>query len=352
METREQKIIKILNSLNQPKYRLGQVLEAIYKQNEVLQYSQISNIPKEVRESLSAELGDEILTLKEVTVQKDGQTQKVLFDTFDGKKIETVKMHYKGEKERVSSKRQNLGRNTICVSAQVGCAMNCAFCATGKLGFTRNLSADEIVDQVLYFKKTGHKVDNVVFMGMGEPFANPATFEALEILVDQKKLEIGQRHISVSTVGLVSGIKKMSEEQPQINLALSLHSPFQEEREKIMPIAKTHHITDVMNALEQHILTTNRKVLIAYILLGGVNDSEGHAVALAEILNSYKAVRHLFFVNVINYHEVEGIGFKRSSPRAVEAFRAVLQRYGIRNTLRQDFGEGIDAACGQLSGRN
>ena len=262
------------------------------------------------------------------------------FETVDGLKIETVKMHYEG------------GRNTICVSMQVGCAMGCAFCATGKLGFTRNLSADEIVDQVLYFRKNDQKVNNVVFMGMGEPLANPATFETLGILTDQKKLAIGQRHISVSTVGVVPGIKKMTREQPQINLALSLHSPFQDEREKIMPIAKTYHIADVLEALEKHILATNRKVLIAYILLGGVNDSEDHAVALAEMLNSYGKVKSLFHVNLINLHEVEGIGFKRSSGKAVDAYRWVLLKKGVRNTLRQDFGEGIDAACGQLSGRN
>jgi 23S rRNA (adenine-C8)-methyltransferase len=295
METREVKIKEILDRLDQPKYRFNQILEAIYKQNEILNYSQISNLPKEVREALIAESGDSIPSLKEVTIQKDGETQKVLFETNDGNKIESVKMHYEG------------GRNTICVSVQVGCAMGCAFCATGKLGLARNLSADEIVDQILYFRKNGHQVDNVVFMGMGEPFANPATFEALEILIDQKKLGIGQRHISVSTVGIIPGIERMTKEQPQINLALSLHSPFQDQREKIMPIAKSYHIADIMDALERHILATNRKVLIAYILLDGVNDSEEHAVALAEMLKSYGKVSHLFHVNLINYHEVEGI---------------------------------------------
>jgi len=353
MTQREEKIKKILEKLDQPKYRFGQILDAIYRyrQNDIFSYSKISNLPKEVREALTDELGSEMLSLKVLTEQTEGKTKKVLFETMDGLRIETVKMHYRGEKERISRFRSNVGRDTICVSVQVGCGMNCAFCATGKLGFTRNLNADEIIDQILYFRKHDEKVDNVVFMGMGEPLANSSTFDALEVLVDQKKLEIGQRHISVSTVGLIPGIKRMTLEHPQINLALSLHSPFQWEREKIMPISKTFPLVDVMDSLEEHILKTNRKVLIAYVLLGGFNDTKEHAIALAEMLNSYEKVKHLFFVNLINFHEVAGIKFKRPSQRAVDDFRAILQSYGIRNTLRQDFGERIDAACGQLSGK-
>jgi 23S rRNA (adenine-C8)-methyltransferase len=334
-----EKIKKLLEVKDQPKYRINQIIDAIYRQDDVICYSQISNISKELRDSLINELGDSIFSLREIAIQKDGETQKILFETVDGNRIETVRMHYES------------GRNTCCVSTQVGCAMGCAFCATGKLGIKRNLNSDEIVDQVLYFKKKGDKVDNVVFMGMGEPLVNPATFEALDIMIDQKKLGIGQRHISVSTVGVIPGIKRMTHEQPQINLALSLHSPFQDEREKIMPIARTYHIADIMSALEDHIHITGRKVVISYILLGGINDSENHAIALAEMLNSYKDIKHLFHVNLINLHEVEGIDIKRSSNKKMNVFRQILQDKGVRNTLRQDFGESIDAACGQLSGK-
>lgn len=337
-ESRENKIKRILENLSLPKYRLDQVLQAIYQQNSFSKFSQISNISQELRQILSSTLGDQILTLNPLLTQNEGETQKILFQTKDNQKIETVKMHYKG------------GRNTVCVSTQVGCSMKCSFCATGKLGLARNLSQDEIVDQVLFFRKNGQNVNNVVFMGMGEPFANPNTFLALEDLINPKKLGVGQRHISVSTVGIIPGIKRMATEQPQINLTFSLHSPFQSQREELMPISKRYPILDVMQELESYILKTNRKVLVAYLLLGDINDSKNHAEALARLLNSYPRVKGLFQVNLINFHEALGLTFKKSNSKSVEVFRETLQKHGIVNTLRQDFGESIDAACGQLSG--
>ncbi len=340
MENREVKIKEILNNLGEKNYRLTQITDAIYKNDKINSYSQMFMIPQKLREELTYQMGDSIFSLREIAKQRAGETEKFVFETNDGHKIETVKMHYEE------------GRNTYCLSVQAGCGMNCAFCATGKMGLKRNLTVDEIIDQVLYLKKKGYAIDNIVFMGMGEPFANPATFDALEILVDQKKMGIGQRHISVSTVGIVPGIRKMTEEQPQINLAFSLHSPFQEERERIMPISKTYPITDVMDALVDHIKVTKRKVFIVYTLLGGVNDTSIHAKALAELLNSYKNASYLFHVNLINYHEIAGEKFKKSSTADVKTFREILKNKGVVNTLRQDFGESIDAACGQLSGKN
>lgn len=337
-ENRENKIKRIIEDLSLPKYRLDQTLQAIYKQNSFSKFSQISNIPQELRQALSSALGDQIATLNPLLIQNEGETQKILFQTKDDQRIETVKMHYRG------------GRNTVCVSTQVGCSMKCSFCATGKLGLARNLSQDEITDQILFFRKNGQEVNNVVFMGMGEPFANPNTFLALNDLIDPKKLGIGQRHISISTVGIIPGIRRMATEQPQINLTLSLHSPFQSQREELMPISKKYPITDIMRELEFYILKTNRKVLVAYLLLGDVNDSKNHAEALAKLLNSYLKVKGLFQVNLINFHEVPNLPFKRSNPKSVWIFREILQENAIANTLRQDFGESIDAACGQLSG--
>ncbi len=340
MSIRDAKISEILEARGEPSYRNKQILDAIYRVDNLKLFSQIPNIPKDLRQELVETLGDSILTLELVDSQVADTTEKVLFKTRDNLFIETVKMQYES------------GRTTYCVSLQVGCAMGCAFCATGKSGFTRNLAVEEIVDQVLFFKKRGDPIDNIVFMGMGEPLANPATFEALDLFTDPHKFGIGQRHISVSTVGLVPGIKRMTEEHPQINLAFSLHSPHELERRKLMPISKTFPIQEVMGALRDHILKTNRKVLIAYILLRDVNDSVDHARALAELLNSYEVVRGLFHVNLINMHEVDGIPFKRTSLERLEAFRAVLHKHGIRTTVRQDFGEDIDAACGQLRGKH
>jgi len=336
-----EKIKEILRGYDVNDYRYSQIFKAIYQDPEIIKYSDIFTLPSELRGLLSAELGDEILTLKSLKLQKVGETEKVLFETLDGLKIETVKMHYEG------------GRNTFCVSTQCGCGLNCVFCATGKMGLKRNLTCDEIVDQVLYFRKNGYEVDNIVFMGMGEPLVNPETFKALDILTDQKMFGIGKRRVSVSTVGIVPGIEKMTKDYPQINLAFSLHTPFQKEREKIMPVSKIYPIKDVMDVLAKHIRVTNRKVFIAYILFGGLTDSEKHANGLVELLRSYKEELYLFHVNLINYHEISrDPEFKKTSRKQMERFQNILDKAGIRTTVRQDFGEGIDAACGQLSGGN
>jgi 23S rRNA (adenine-C8)-methyltransferase len=332
------KVIKeTLEKIGAPDYRLKQVYNAIYKEPEFNRYSEIFTLPEEIREELVDKLGDTILSLTEKVSQEHKGTEKVLFETYDGHPIEAVKMHYEN------------GRDTYCVSVQSGCAMNCAFCATGKMGFNRNLAVDEIIDQVLYFRKKGYSIDNVVFMGMGESFANPATFEALDILTNQQMMEVGKRRVSISTVGIIPGIKRMTNEYPQINLAFSLHTPFQQQREKIMPISKAYPIHEVMNTLAEHIRETNRKVLIAYILLGGVTDSTDHARALVELINRYEDEAYLFHVNLINFHEVPGkVDFRRTSEDKLQKFRNILYDAGIRTTVRQDFGESIDAACGQL----
>lgn len=337
-QSRNEKIEDALIESNAPPFRWKQVYRAVYKDSSIKRYSEIFNIPGELRNKLSERMGDEIISLEKEIHQENYGTEKVLFRTVDNYPIETVKMHYEN------------GRNTYCISVQSGCAMGCAFCATGKMGLNRNLTRDEIVDQVLYFRKNGYEVDNIVFMGMGEPFANPETYPALDILTDQKMFELGKRHISVSTVGIVPGIKRMTEHYPQINLALSLHTPFQDQRERLVPIAKSYPVRVIMDALADHIRKTNRKVFIAYILLGGVTDTYKHAEELARLINSYEEESYLFHVNLINYHEIPGeMEFKKSSEENLERFRKILYDAGIRTTVRQDFGESIDAACGQLS---
>lgn len=338
MKTRNDIIKEILTKEGAGDFRFDQVYSLVYRTTEFKKYSQMFSLPKELRAKLAKQLGDFVVDLEVEKIQKGGQTEKVLFKTFAGLPIETVKMHYEN------------GRDTYCVSTQSGCAMGCAFCATGKMGLKRSLTADEIVDQVLYFRKRGDSVNNVVFMGMGEPFANPETFKALEILTAREKFNLGARRISVSTVGIVPGIERMTKEFPQINLTFSLHTPFQEQREELMPISKAYPIPAVMEVLAKHIRVTNRKVLLAYMLLKDVTDTRGHAQALAELIKSYPKEAYLFHVNLINYHEVGGAAFRRSANEKVHQFKQILYDHGIRCTVRQDFGEDIDAACGQLSG--
>ncbi len=338
MVGRDAKIKGILNTHGYSEYRYDQIMDGIYKNEEIFAFSEMFFLPKELRDIISDALGDEILSVRKLDRKENEQTCKILFGTKDDCKLETVKMHYES------------GRYTYCVSVQVGCSMGCAFCATGQMGLRRNLLPEEIVDQVLYFKKKGNPIDNVVLMGMGEPLVNPHSFEALRILIDQKRLGVGSRHVSVSTVGIISGIRKLTEELPQINIAFSLHTPFQDQRERLIPMAVSYPIPEVMQALADHIRRTNRKVFIVYLLLGGVNDSPKHAEALAALLNSFKDVSYLFHVNLVNYHRIPTGEFRKTTQEDLDRFRNILSRENIINTVRQDFGESIDAACGQLGG--
>ena len=227
------------------------------------------------------------------------------------------------------------------------------FCATGTLGFRKNLSPDEICDQLLYFIQKGEKIDTIVFMGMGEPFANPQLFDALAMLTDPDYFGLGQRKISVSTVGLIPGIQRLAKEFPQINLAYSLHSAFHEQRMELMPVAKVYPAEAVFIELKDYIEQTNRKVFIAYLLIKGVNDSPEHAKALAALIKKQGPKSYLYHINLIKFHESDVVkGMKKPDETAVERFSTVLMHRGIAYTLRQSFGEEIDAACGQLFAKN
>ncbi len=339
--TRLAKIKEILDKLGVPSFRLNQAIQAVYIDG-ISDFSRMHTLPQNIREMFQNEMGD-VLTLRVVNKVEDDQTTKILFETRDGAKIETVKMVYKSEDHPEED------HITYCVSSQSGCGMGCTFCATGAMGFNKNLTVDEIVDQVLYFRQIGEVTPaNVVFMGMGEPFANPNIFEALHTLT--KTMGIGYRRISVSTVGLVPGINRFTKEFPQVNLAFSLHSSFNEERLALMPVTKTFPIDDVMKALNNHIKVTNKKVFIAYLLMAGVNDSSRHAKALCSLIKAQGSKSYLYHVNLIKYHVVDSASFERPTFEAVEEFRKILEKNGISVTLRQSFGGEIDAACGQLAG--
>lgn len=317
---------------NEPKFRLKQVKQAVFC-DLIEDWSEAQALPKELREKLYKEISLNIET--EVFVSINEEVIKVLVILEDGLKVESVLMRHKD-------------RNTVCVSSQVGCPLNCSFCATGKLGFKRNLSSDEIAGQILFFnrylKKEKQRVSNVVFMGMGEPFLNyENVMGAVGILNDKDGLNIGVRKISISTVGIIEGIEKLAQENLDVNLAISLHAPNDELRKKLMPVANKYSIAEILEAVNEYIELTNRKVMFEYIMIKDVNDSEACAEELARLMN-----HKLYMVNLISYNAT-GI-FRPSSPEHIKEFKKVLEEYGVEVTQRYKLGRGVRGACGQLSG--
>jgi len=335
-------IKKVLEKNSEPAYRLSQVCSFIFKE-PFKNYSDIFSIPKYLREDIVKELGtDEILTLKKLHEVSGEQVRKYLFSTKDGERIESVLMFY-------HLKHQD-HHTSLCVSTQVGCAMGCKFCTTGNLvGFKRNLSTDEIVDQILFFKKEGVDIDSVFFSGMGEPFANPNFFEALNILIGKDYFGMASRKFSVSTVGMVPGIERLTKEFPQVNLALSLHFPTDELRLKNMPVNKAYPLEKVLDSLKNHVIKTKRKVFLAYVMLQGINDSLEYANELVKIIKTQKNNAYLFHVNLIEFHKGSPREvFECSTKEQINLFKDYLEKHGVSVTIRKNFGEEIEAACGQL----
>ena len=320
---------------DQPLFRPKQAREAVFS-NLIENWDEAKNLPGELRDKLKKEAP---LEINAKIFETGDNAQKALIVLADGEKIETVLMRHQD------------GRNTVCVSSQVGCALGCAFCATGKIGFKRNLADEEIVEQVLLWarrlKKENKRVSNIVFMGMGEPFLNyENVLSAIKILNDKAGLNIGSRRISLSTAGIVEGIKKLANEPFQVNLALSLHAPNDELRQEIMPIAQKYKLAEIFEALENYIEKTKRRVMLEYIMIKDMNDSDACAKELVLLIKKMK--RPLVFVNLILYNET-GV-FKSSSARRVKGFKGILEREGIEVSQRWRFGDDSAAACGQLAG--
>ncbi len=336
----------------EPKYRLGQAKKALF-QDLIKNWDEATALSADFRKELNEKFSLNILA--EIFISKDKNTVKAVIMLEDGLRtpalaesevgvpipkgvgIETVLMRHKD------------GRNTVCVSSQVGCPLGCSFCATGKMGFKRNLGVWEIVEQVLFFarylKKSSEKVGSIVFMGMGEPFLNyQNVIEAIKILNDKDGFGLGARHFSISTVGITEGIRKLAEEKLQINLAISLHAPDDNLRLKIMPINKKYPIKEILNAVDYYIKKTRRRVMFEYIMIKDLNDSPEHAEALAGIMKKY-----LYFVNLISYNAT-GI-FEPSPPLRIKKFKEILEKEKVAVTERYRFGGDIDAACGQLAAK-
>lgn len=329
-----QDIISFLKVHKIPAFRGRQVLHSVYREGKA-NFQEMSVLPASLREFFSAHLPIFSFSVEKELISQSGDTVKALFRLKDGKLMEGVLMRFRDS------------RNSVCVSSQVGCGLKCAFCATGTMGFIRNLTAEEITDQVLYFdqylKKRGERVSHIIFMGMGEPFLNfDEVMKAIRIFNDPKCFGIAARHITVSTSGIIPGIERLSGEKLQINLAVSLHAPNQELREKLMPIAKPYKIQELMNAVKRYIERTRRRVSYEYVMLKDSNDSVHLARELGELLRG-----QLCHVNLIPYNQTY-LGFQNAGKSRIDKFAEILRSMKIPVTVRVSLGQDIAAACGQL----
>ncbi len=331
-------ITALLKEANEPAYRAGQILDWIYKKR-VLEIQEMSNLPADFREKLQEMFTFHTLTHTKTEGSSD-TTRKYLFKLHDGRYVETVLIP---ASPALYGERSD--RYTACVSSQVGCAFGCKFCASGLNGLTRNLSTDEIVGQLLAVEReSGKRINNIVFMGMGEPMANLKNMmKALDIITAEWGINIGARHITISTSGVAPGIKELADRPQQIRLAISLHGATDEVRGKIMPVNKKWNIEALFESLHYWKSLKKQKITFEFILIKDVNDSFDQARALVKLAKSLQAK-----VNLIPYNKVEGLTWVRPTDGQCKAFRDILVKQGIVTTLRIEKGHDIDAACGQL----
>jgi 23S rRNA (adenine2503-C2)-methyltransferase len=348
-------ISEFLNAAGAPSYRHDQVYEHLLR-NPLQPFSRATALPADTRQALD-DLGVSSLAPAGVRTSPDGTT-KLLLRGRDSSCVETVVMPYRT-------------RITACISSQVGCPVGCAFCATGAMGFHRNLSAAEIVDQVRAASAIAgeerRRISNLVYMGMGEPMLNlQAVLDSIRILSDPRGMDLAHRAISISTVGIPGGMLRLARSEPQVNLALSLHASDDRTRALLIPKGFLHPLDKILDAAWEHFAITRRKLLVEYVLLSGVNDSINDAKRLAALLRG-----HVVVVNLLSWNFVRGLGQRRSSaatlslrpeaqpsqfrpsPRAaISAFRDALLGAGVETVIRQSKGADIQAACGQLAGQN
>ena len=326
-----------LVSIGLKPFRAKQIMKWLYEKR-VDSFEQMTDISKDLQKKLNEDFVIDSISIKDKQVSKDG-TEKFLFEMADGSLVESVMMIFEYG-------------YSACVSSQVGCNMGCSFCASGLLKKQRDLTAGEIVLQALMIQKRldeiGGRLGNIVVMGTGEPFDNyDNVMKALSIINSPFGLEIGARHISISTCGVVPGIERFAKENLQYNLAISLHAPNDELRSKLMPINRAYSLDKLMAALKDYASLNNRRLTFEYLLLSGVNDSEVNAKQIKELLKGLNA-----YINLIPYNEVKEKDFKTSSEENALRFYDLLKKNGVSVTLRQKKGDDIDAACGQLRANN
>ncbi len=322
-----------------PAYRGRQLYAAVFRRLAT-SFDELTDLPRGLRDELAREALLTPMTVQESHRHAEAETEKALFRMGDGALVEGVLMDY--PKERGG------GRHTVCLSTQVGCPLACRFCATGLQGWTRDLTAGEVAGQVLYFERLlrgrGAHVTNVVYMGMGEPLLPyESTIKSVRLLTDPRGFGLGQRHITISTAGVVPGIRRLAHEGLQVGLAISIHAATDEARSALMPINRRYGLDELLDACREYAAATHRRVTFEYTLMSGVNDGPGDARALAERLRGL-----LCHVNVIPWNPVAEIPFQPSSRARVDAFRDALADAGLPVTVRDTKGSAIQAACCQL----
>ncbi len=327
-------IENLVAELNGSAYRAKQIYKWLY-QKSVANIEEMTDLPKAFREEFAKIACVSAITIKQRQISADG-TVKYLLQLPDNECVETVLMRF--------DNRANL---TACVSSQVGCALGCKFCVTGKRGFIRNLSPSEIIEQVLTIQRdTKLKVTNIVFMGQGEPLLNyDNVMSAIEIF--NKDFHIGVRRMTLSTAGIVPAINKLADADFQSTLAISMHAPTHVLRKQLMPIEEKYSLEKLIPALKNFVAKTGRRVTIEYILIKDINDTPQHAKQLADLIYDFKCN-----INLIVYNESDHPEFKKPSKNAVMKFKYILEHSGKKATVRLERGADIDAACGQLSGKN
>lgn len=325
----EDELLEILLKNGFKKYNKDQIIDWIYKK-KVYDFDMMSNLSKNLIAFLKENFEIKLLDIE--TYEESVDTKKYLLKLTDGNKIECVLMFH------------DYGKS-LCVSTEVGCNMGCAFCESGRLKKVKNLTTSEMVLELLTIEDNiKSRIDNVVIMGIGEPFDNYKNFEKfISILTNPKMIELGSRKITVSTCGLVPKIFEFADMKTQVNLAISLHAPNDELRSKLMPINKRYKISELIDAIKYYLQKTNRRVTIEYIMIKNVNDSVKCARELVRLLKTM-----LVYVNIIPYNETENNNFKRSDNVQIKKFYDILINSGINATIRKEFGSGVSAACGQL----
>ena len=362
-------------------FRVKQIYQEIYA-NQNVDFSEMTTLSKDLRQDLEDKFC--VLPFTVDTIVEDDKTTKIGFKTADGHIIEAVIMYHRSnrslkvESHQVKGQKtdliddadlpdltdfidltdweRKLNRITLCVSSQVGCPMNCLFCVTWKLGIKRNLSREEIVGQILYantyikqhFGKkedgTLNGVRNVVFMGMGEPLLNYDNVKkSIEIMLSQQWLSLGRRHITISTAGIIPGIQKLIEDEIPVKLAISLHAPNQELRNKLMPVAKAYPLDELMKTIDDYVAATDNRIFYEYIMIKNITDTPALAKELAQLLRG-----RLAHVNLIPYNQNPAIDLEESEQKQMRGFKKILEDAGITVTLRASMGRDAKGACGQL----
>jgi 23S rRNA (adenine2503-C2)-methyltransferase len=324
-----------INSWDEPAYRTSQIWDNVYRQYNLMP-ELFKNIPRTLRNKLEEELSFSTLQPLTTLNSKDGYTSKALFNLADNYQIETVLMKYNT-------------RRTLCISSQVGCGMGCVFCATGQMGYKRNLSKGEIIEQVMSYaislNKIGEKITNIVVMGMGEPFHNyDQTMAAIDILNDSRGLNMGERRFTISTVGIIPGITRFTQEKRQINLAISLHAANDDLRSRLLPINKKYPLSELIRACRDYVNSTRRRLTFEWALIDGINDSPDHAKELSQLIRGLLA-----HVNVIPLNPSPGYSGTPSSQNKAREFLKELEDFGIPCTIRVRRGLDIHSGCGQLA---